>query len=171
MARIQSGPWRCELQSDGTSGKEPTCRCRRRERLRFHPWVRKIPWRKDDNLCQYSCLENPMDRRAWQATVPGVTKSWTPLKRLSTTTTTVLCISVLLGGFPDVSVVKNLLAVQEEMQETWVWSLGMEDPLEEEMATHSLHCCCWNNPLGRGTWQVTVYCVAKSQSWLSMHTW
>ena len=39
-------------------------------------------------------------------------------------------------SFPDVSVVKNLLAVQEEMQETWVWSLGMEDPLEEEMATH-----------------------------------
>ena len=28
--------------------------------------------------------------------------------------------------------VKNLLA----MQETWVWSLGQEDPLEKEMATH-----------------------------------
>ena len=26
---------------------------------------------------QYSCLENPMDREAWQATVHGVTKSWT----------------------------------------------------------------------------------------------
>ena len=29
------------------------------------------------NLLQYSCLENPMDRGAGQATVPGVTKSWT----------------------------------------------------------------------------------------------
>ena len=29
------------------------------------------------NLLQYSCLENPMDREAWQATVHGVTKSWT----------------------------------------------------------------------------------------------
>ena len=29
------------------------------------------------NLLQYSCLENPMDRRAWRATVHGVTKSWT----------------------------------------------------------------------------------------------
>ena len=29
---------------------------------------------------QYSCLENPMDRGAWWATVPGVTKSWTQLK-------------------------------------------------------------------------------------------
>ena len=32
--------------------------------------------------------------------------------------------------------VKNLLVVQET-QETWVQSLGWEDPLEEAMATHS----------------------------------
>ena len=32
--------------------------------------------------------------------------------------------------------VKNLPAVQE-MQEMWVWSLGQEDLLEKEMATHS----------------------------------
>ena len=29
------------------------------------------------NSLQYSCLENPMDRGAWWATVRGVTKSWT----------------------------------------------------------------------------------------------
>ena len=29
---------------------------------------------------QYSCLENPMDRVAWRATVHGVTKSWIGLK-------------------------------------------------------------------------------------------
>ena len=29
------------------------------------------------NLLQYSCLENPMDRRAWQATVHRVSKSQT----------------------------------------------------------------------------------------------
>ena len=28
---------------------------------------------------QYSCLGNPMDREAWQATVHGITKSWTQL--------------------------------------------------------------------------------------------
>ena len=38
--------------------------------------------------------------------------------------------SVLLG-FPGNAVVKNLLAKQE----TWVWSLGWEDPLEKDMAT------------------------------------
>ena len=33
---------------------------------------------------QYPCLENSMDREAWQATVPRVAKSQTRLKRLST---------------------------------------------------------------------------------------
>ena len=31
------------------------------------------------NLLQYSCLENPMDRGAWQSTGRGVAKSWTQL--------------------------------------------------------------------------------------------
>ena len=35
------------------------------------------------NLIQDSCLENPMDRGAWQATVHRVTKSQSRLKRLS----------------------------------------------------------------------------------------
>ena len=38
--------------------------------------------------------------------------------------------------FPGGSVVKNLPAMQE-LQETWVQSLGREDPLEEGTATHS----------------------------------
>ena len=28
------------------SGKEPACQCRRQKRLRFNPWVGKIPWRR-----------------------------------------------------------------------------------------------------------------------------
>ena len=32
---------------------------------------------------QYSCLENPMDRGSWQATVHGVTKSWTRLSHFT----------------------------------------------------------------------------------------
>ena len=38
------------------------------------------------NSLQYSCLENPTDRGAWQATVHGITQSWTQMKRLSTHT-------------------------------------------------------------------------------------
>ena len=40
---------------------------------------RKILWRRHGNPHQYSCLENPMDRGAWRATVHGVAKSWTRL--------------------------------------------------------------------------------------------
>ena len=63
-------------------GKESACQCRKCKRLWFNPWIRKIPWsrkwRNGDPL-QYSCLGNPMDRGAWQATVHGVSKSWTRL--------------------------------------------------------------------------------------------
>ena len=37
-----------------------------------------------DNPLQYSCLENPMDRGAWKATVHRVAQSQTQLKHLST---------------------------------------------------------------------------------------
>ena len=30
----------------GASGKEPACQCRRRKRLEFNHWVRKIPWKR-----------------------------------------------------------------------------------------------------------------------------
>ena len=49
------------------------------------------------------------------------------------------------------------------MQETWVRSLGWEDPMEKEMATHS----CLENPLDRGAWQARVHGVAKSRTRLS----
>ena len=35
------------------------------------------PGEGNGNLLQYSCLENSMDRGAWQATVHGIAKSWT----------------------------------------------------------------------------------------------
>ena len=57
--------------------------------------------------------------------------------------------------------VKNLPA----MQETWVQSLGWEDPLEEGMATHS-SILAWRIPL-TGAWWATVHGVEKSQTRLS----
>ena len=47
------------------------------------------------------------------------------------------------------------------MQETWVKSLGLEDPLEEEIAIHS-SILAWKIPMDRGTWQATVHGVEKS---------
>ena len=43
--------------------------------MRVDPWVRKTPGRGHGNPLQYSCLENPMDRGAWQATVHRVSVS------------------------------------------------------------------------------------------------
>ena len=40
----------------------------------------RSPGAGHSNPLQYSCLENPMDRGAWWATVHRVTKSWTLLK-------------------------------------------------------------------------------------------
>ena len=34
------------LPSRDASGKEPACQSRRHKRLRFDPWVGKIPWRR-----------------------------------------------------------------------------------------------------------------------------
>ena len=62
--------------------------------------------------------------------------------------------------------VKNLPA----MQETWLWSLGREDPLEKEMATHSSIPAL--NPMDRGAWWAIVHGVAKNQMWMSdWHMW
>ena len=58
--------------------------------------------------------------------------------------------------------VKNL----PTMWDTWVWSLGREDPLEEGMATHS-SILAWRIPMDGGAWWVTDNGVAKSQTWLS----
>ena len=58
-----------------SDSKESACRCRGHERHRFDPWVRKIPGGGRGNPLQYSCLENPMDRGAWQATVHGIANS------------------------------------------------------------------------------------------------
>ena len=41
------------------------------------PGSGRSPGEGHGNPLQYSCLENPMDRGVWWATVHGVTKSWT----------------------------------------------------------------------------------------------
>ena len=69
---------------------------------------------------------------------------------------------------------------QPAMQETHVRSLGLEDPLEKEMATHS-SILAWRipwtedpgeshgqrnleNPMDRGAWRATVHGITKSKT-------
>ena len=67
----------------GASGKEPACQCRQNLTLVWSLGWEDSPGGGHGNPFQYSCLENPIDRRDWQATVYRVTKSQTRLKQLS----------------------------------------------------------------------------------------
>ena len=62
------------LSADGSDGKKSACNA---EDLGLIPGLGRFPGEGNGNPLQYSCLENPMNRGAWQGTVHGVAKSWT----------------------------------------------------------------------------------------------
>ena len=88
------------------------------------PGLERSPREGNGNPLQYSCLENPIDRGVWQATVHGVTRVRHDL---------VHCFKL----WWETSLVAQMVKCLPVMQETWVQSLGGEDLLEKEMATHS----------------------------------
>ena len=59
-----------------SDSKEPACNV---EDPGLIPGSGRPPGEGNGNPLQYSCLENPMDRGAWWATVHGVAKSWAQL--------------------------------------------------------------------------------------------
>ena len=67
-------------------------------------------------------------------------------------------------SFPSLvaQTVKNLSA----MQETQVWSMGGEDALEKETATHS-SILAWEKPIDKGAWKAIDHGVTKSRTWPS----
>ena len=62
--------------SGDSDGKDSVCNA---GDLSSIPRARRCPGEGNDNLLQYSCLENSMDRGVRWATVHGVAKSWTRL--------------------------------------------------------------------------------------------
>ena len=71
------------------------------------------------NPLQYFCLENPMDRGVWWATVHRVTKSWTWLKRLSTMLTyNSAGVSLFLIYLPSVTTYSVYDTVQNNKEAT-----------------------------------------------------
>ena len=104
------------------------------------PGLGRCPREGNGNPFQYSCLDNPMDRGAWQDTVHGVTRNWTGLSDFISLHFTSLHFTSLHMGvsgsywcFPSDSDAKESAPVQE----TRVRSPGQEDPLEKGVATHS----------------------------------
>ena len=90
------------------------------------PELGRSPGEGDGNPLQYSCLENSIVRGAWQAIVHSAAKSWTWLKQLSTQAHKHKNAKGL--GFPGGTGGKEPLLPMQVMSETWVWSLGREDP-------------------------------------------
>ena len=94
----------------------------------------------------YSCLENPMDRGVWRATVHRVAKSWTRLKQLCVLHTHTLVAQLVM----------NLPAIRE----TWVQSLDWKDFLEKGKATHS-SILAWRN--------IYIYTVYKYIQYINIY--
>ena len=64
----------------GASGKQPPANAGDTGEGGLTPGWGRSPGGGRGTPRQHSCLENPMDREAWRATVHGVAKSWTRLK-------------------------------------------------------------------------------------------
>ena len=61
------------------------------------------------------------------------------------------------------SLVAQMVKNPPAVRETWVQSLGWEDPLEDGMATHS-SIFAWTISMNRGAWWATIHEVAKSHT-------
>ena len=74
MEEKREGIRQVRIFPGGSDGKEYACNAGDPGSI---PRWRRSPGEGNGNPLQYSCLENFMDRGAWQATVHGVAKSWT----------------------------------------------------------------------------------------------
>ena len=125
---------------DGSDGQESACNAGDPSSI---PESGRSPGEGNGNPLQYSCLENSMDRGAWQATVHGVAKSQTRLSdqqtdtRLNTRSYLQHAGSLVAAYAIWASLVAQLVKNPPAMREMWVQSLGWEDPLEKGKSTHS----------------------------------
>ena len=126
------------------------------------------------NPLQYSCLENPMDRGAWQAIVHGVAKSWTRLSDW-TELNWYICNWITLLYTWNITLLINYTPIWASQVASGKASaggigvMGSISGLERstgEGTGNPLQYSCLENPMDRGAWQAIVHRVKKSQTWL-----
>ena len=122
---------------------------RRRERQRMR-WLDSIT-----NSAAVS-LSTPTDseaREAWGPAVHGVAKNWTQLSN---------------WVLSEASLVAQRLKRLPPMRKTQVWSLGWEDPLEKEMATHS-SILAWRIPWTEDPGRLQSTCLKEYDTTDRLH--
>ena len=108
----------------------------------------RSPGEGNGNPLQYSCLENPMDRGAWQFTIPwteepgrlqfiGLQRIGHDWVHIHTHPTNAIDNYITCNLNIWASLVAKLVKNLPAMRETWIPFLGWEDPLEKGTATRS----------------------------------
>ena len=111
------------------------------------PGLGRSPGEGNDNPLQYSCLENPMDRGIWRATVHWVAKSWTQLSdwtELKINSLFQLCVFHLTRDFPGGSDGDSCSAGD-------LASIPVLGRSPGEGNDNPLQYSCLGNPMDRGT--------------------
>ena len=126
------------------------------------PGSGRSPGEGNSNSLQYSCLENSIDRGAWQIMVYGVAKNQTRLKRLSFLLFSFNGCSqkMYCGPSQVVLVVKNPPARAGEVRD--VGSIPGSGRSHGEENSTPLQYSCLENSIDRGAWQATVHGIARS---------
>ena len=135
------------------------------------PGLGRSPGGGHGNPFQYSCLENAMGSRAWQAMVHRITQSQTWLKWLSTHTHTHThthwTMKVLPRWCSDKESACQCKRHKRHGFDPWVRKIPWRRAWQPTSVFMSLE-----NPMDRGAWRATVHRVAKRQTrlkWLSTH--
>ena len=149
--------------------------------LNLIPGLGRSPGKKNSNPFRYSCLENPMDGGAWQATVHSIAKSRTQLRDFTICNQSILreinpvrtvveteapilwppvAKSWLIGKEPDVRKRQEKKKRRREWQRMR-WLDNTTDSMDMDLSKF------YEIVEDRGAWYAAVHGVTKSWTWLS----